>query len=93
MQTIKPFEHPKPLLTDLILIVHAHETENDRQAKHYLEECLDQLGRDEGYSVEKAGWDSEEYPLPYLRYSRSCAYGLDQVIAVVDRERALFLDT
>ncbi len=83
----QPFAQPMSLLTDLVLIVHKVETEEDVAAKNLLDELTHEVGANVRYRVERLDFDTPEYPLPYLRYSRSTAYGLKAIMEVAETER------
>ncbi len=84
----RPFSSPQSLLTELVLGVHQVETGEDLEARRILDELLHELGIKAGYEVVKVPFESKEYPLPYLRFSRSSVYGLDKIREVAERERS-----
>lgn len=89
LQDKQTFNSPISLLTDLVLGVHREETEADIAAKNLLDELLDELGASVRYRVETVEYESPEYPLPFLRFSRSSAYGLEKIREVAEMERRL----
>jgi hypothetical protein len=86
----RPFAKPISLLKNLVLGVHESETTDDREARRILDEVLAEVGSETRYEIVKVPWESPEYPLPYLRYSRSSVYGLDMIRKIVERERSFY---
>ena len=83
----KSFESAVTLLTNLVLAVHQDETDEDREAKRILDELLRETNSDAKYEVVKVAYESPEFPLPYLRFSRSSVYGLDRIRELAETER------
>ncbi len=83
----QPFAQPISLLTDLVLSVHKVETEDDVAARYLLDELIRELGTNVQYRIERVDFDTPEYPLPYLRFSRSSVYGLEKIRAIAETER------
>jgi hypothetical protein len=83
----KPAPDHFTFLKDLKLAIHETPTVEDKQAIELLNSLLAELRPGTSLDVVHWSYESDEYPLPWLRASHSLFYGLERIKSMAEQER------
>jgi hypothetical protein len=74
-------------LRELKLAIHPRPTAEDEEAIKLLRRVVDEFSPGTPIDIIHWTYESEEFPLPWLRASNSVFYGLDRIRLLAEQER------